>query len=70
MDNCLTCSGVTCLACSAYYKLNEVNNTCELNLSPSEVISSISQGNIIPFCFLAAAILLVIVLSAVKAQFK
>lgn len=69
MPNCLKCSSLNCLECSAYFQLNS-NNTCTFNFTPSTVIDNIKAGKIIPFPFLATAIVAILALAAVKTQFK
>lgn len=56
------------MECSAYYTL--ADNTCTLNLSPNDYVESIKQSNIVPFPFLGGAILVIIVMAAVRFQFS
>lgn len=70
VSNCIRCSSLNCLECSAYYKLNTDNNTCTFSFTPSTVVDNIKTGNIIPFPFFAAAVVAIIALAAIKSQFK
>lgn len=70
VSNCLRCSSLNCMECSAYYTLSTSNNSCTFNFTPSNVVDNIKTGNVIPFAFFATAIVTIIVLAAIKSQFK